>query len=211
MATMQLLGEYGISWTIQDPEGPIEEGVEELIFSGGGNMGHWYQNNWDLRGKALDLGLPMTILPQTFNSPEDRPYKRVYVREQVSLQFCPHGILAPDLALGLDYSSNIVPRKKLGIFRRRDSERTSRFRWFLRDPAKICQTPEEYLQLAARYEQIVTDRLHFSICGLIQGRDVTLLPNTYHKNEAMYEMWLKDLGCHFQQTPSRRYRSRRAA
>lgn len=211
MATIQLLAEYGISWTVQDPAGPVEDDVEELVFSGGGNMGRRYQNNWDLRGQALKLGLPMTILPQTYNSPEDRPYKRVYVRERMSMKYCPGATLAPDLALGLDYSTDMLPSKRLGVFRRRDAERTSRNRWFFRDPAKRCSTPEEYLELAARYERIVTDRLHFAISGLIVGRDVTILPNAYFKNEAMYEMWLKDLGCHFSPVLNRSVRSRRAA
>lgn len=211
LATAQLFDEYGISWKIQDPSGPVKEGIDELVFGGGGNMGTRYLGNWDMRKKVLDLGLPVTIFPQSFTTPEDRSYKRVYVREGVSLMFCPSGILAPDLALGLDYWSDIEPQRKLGVFLRRDSERTSRLRWFRRDPARMCRTPEEYLHLAARYERIVTDRLHFAICGLILGRHTTILPNAYHKNEAMYETWLKDLGCHFARRRDRSGLLRRAA
>jgi hypothetical protein len=47
------------------------------------------------------------------------------------------------------------------------------------------------------FEHIVTDRLHFAIAGLMTGRDVSLLPNGYHKNRSMYETWLEDLGCHW--------------
>jgi exopolysaccharide biosynthesis predicted pyruvyltransferase EpsI len=73
--------------------------------------------------------------------------------------------------------------------------------WFPRDPVKLCRTPDEYLHLAARYESIVTDRLHFAICGLLLGRQVVLLPNSYHKNRSMYETWLRDLGCMFAPEP----------
>ena len=119
------------------------------------------------------------------------------MRERASLRYCEHGVLAPDLALGLDYENHVPPTRGRGIFLRRDGESVVAKRWFSRDPVRICKTPTQYLGLAARYQQIVTDRLHFAICGLIVGRDTTLLPNSYHKNRGMYETWLKPLGCRF--------------
>jgi exopolysaccharide biosynthesis predicted pyruvyltransferase EpsI len=196
-ATFQLFEVFGIDWQRIDPEACEEVDVEELVFGGGGNMGNRYRNNWELRGKALALGLPMTILPQTFTSVEDRPYKRVYVREQTSLVYCPQATVAPELALGFDCRVAKSPRRETGVFLRRDPERTSATHWFRRDPAKLCRTPQEYLELAAEYEHIVTDRLHFAICGLLLRRDVTLLPNDYHKNRSMHESWLGALGCRF--------------
>jgi exopolysaccharide biosynthesis predicted pyruvyltransferase EpsI len=198
-ATVQLFDIFEIDWRRVDPELPddVDVDVDELVFGGGGNMGSRYRNNWELRGQALALGLPMTILPQSFNSTEDRSYRRVYVRERASLAYCGHATLAPDLALGLDCRVVRAPTKELGIFLRRDTERVSWSRWFRRDPVKLCATPRAYLELAAKYERIVTDRLHFAICGLLLRRDVTLLPNDYHKNRAMHEAWLGALGCRF--------------
>ena len=143
----------------------------------------------------------MTILPQSFTAAENRPYKRVYVRERASLAFCATGILAPDLALGLRRPAPKTPTRGTGVFLRRDPERTGWCRWFRRDPVKLCHTPQEYLDLAASYERIVTDRLHFAICGLLAGRDTTLLPNNYHENRSMHETWLAALGCKFASTP----------
>jgi exopolysaccharide biosynthesis predicted pyruvyltransferase EpsI len=196
-ATGQLFDELGIDWRPCDPQSADPAEFDELVFGGGGNMGTRYRNNWELRGRALALGLPLTILPQSFTSPEERRYQRVYVRERASLAFCPEGILAPDLALGLAPPPCGPPTRGLGVFLRRDPERAAGLRWFSRDPARLCATPRQYLELAARYERIVTDRLHFAICGLLAGRQTTLLPNDYHKNASMFETWLQALGCRF--------------
>lgn len=197
-ATQQMFNVFGIDWQMVRPD--VRPDVDELVFGCGGNMGTLYQNNWELRGQILRHGIPVTIFPQTFNSREDRPYSRVYVRERESLKYCSEGILAPDLALGLNYQTQTKSRYELGVFQRKDPERRSKTRWFKRDPAKICQRPTDYLELAAQYERIITDRLHFAISGLIVGRDVTLLPNSYHKNRSMHETWLAALGCRFAET-----------
>jgi exopolysaccharide biosynthesis predicted pyruvyltransferase EpsI len=192
-STFQLFNSYGIRWKLLSLEDPSD--VDELVFAGGGSMGTFYRGNWELRGRALALGLPMTILPQSFITPEDRPYHRIYIRERRSLGNCPTGILAPDMALGLEYTSRTPPRYETGIFIRRDREAAFKKSWRLRDPARICKTTQEYLELAAQYRRIITDRLHFAICALILGRETTLLPNSYFKNLSMYETWLRDFGC----------------
>ena len=209
-ATTQLFAHFGIQWKQIGHEGPPAD-VDELVFGGGGNMGTLWEGNWKLRAKCLTWGLPLTIFPQSFTSPEDRPYRRVYVRERASQALHPQGILAPDLALGLNCGPYPAPRRRLGVHLRKDAERGIPRNWFPRDwfprdwfprdPVKLCRTPNEYLQLAARYESIVTDRLHFAICGLLLGRQVVLLPNSYHKNRSMYETWLRDLGCMFAPEP----------
>jgi len=195
--TRQLLEEFGVSWALFDPDTSDPGEFDELVFGGGGNMGTRYVDNWNLRGRLLEFGLPVTILPQSFTSTEDRPYRRVCVRERASMAFCSTGILAPDLALGLRPTPGPPPTRGTGIFLRRDSERLPGVRWFRRDPVRICRTAQEYLALAARYQRIVTDRLHFAISSLIVGRDTTLIANSYHKNASMYDTWLRDLGCRF--------------
>jgi len=195
LATLQLFNEFGIRWQMVDFAKVPD--VDQLVFGGGGSMGTLYRGNWELRARALALGIPLTVLPQSFNSREDRPFARVYVRERGSLRFCEHGLLAPDLALGLDYETRIPATRDLGVFLRKDCERRVPRPWLARDPARICRVPEDYLRLAAKYRRIITDRLHFAISALIVGRDTTLLPNSYHKNQSMYETWLKDLGCRF--------------
>jgi hypothetical protein len=196
-AMCQLFAEFGVRWEHFDPADKPADALDLLVFGGGGNMGTLYENNWRLRGQMQKHGLPIVILPQSFTSPEGRDYDTVFVRETTSLSLCPGGILAPDLALGFDASPAPAPRRRLGVFIRKDQERRVARPWLTSDPAKWCRTPPEYLRLAATYEQIVTDRLHFAICGLIAGRSTTLLANSYHKNEAMHRTWLAGLGCHF--------------
>jgi exopolysaccharide biosynthesis predicted pyruvyltransferase EpsI len=209
IATFQLLDAFGIRWRMQPVDGPAD--VDCLVFSGGGNMGSRYANNHRIRGQALMLGPPLIILPQSFTDCEDRPFARVFVRERASLALRPDGILAPDLALGLAWTSPSRPDRDLGILLRRDRERAGRRRLLVRDPVRMCRTPAEYMGLAARYRRIVTDRLHFAIAGLHAGRDVTLLANDYHKNRSMHETWLADLGCRFAPTLQHALRGSKAA
>ena len=214
MAMAQLFATYGIRWSLVDLDaGPRGvEATDLLVFGGGGNMGTRYGGNHAIRGEALATGLPVVILPQSFTSPEDRPFARVYVREQTSLGLHPGGTLAPDLALGLAWPAPAAATRGLGIFLRRDQERGGRKPLFARDPIRLSRTPAEYLAFAARYQRIITDRLHFAVAGLHAGRDVTLVANDYHKNRSMHDTWLADLGCRFAESPaSALHRGRRAA
>ncbi|MFV0445602.1 MAG: iron-sulfur cluster assembly scaffold protein, partial [Planctomycetaceae bacterium] len=173
---------------------------------GGGNMGSRYMRELEVRRRAVQdavaRGIPIVVLPQSWMSPEPGPFARAYVRERASLQHCPNGILAPDLALGYDYEPRSTgPTKERGLFLRRDSERRVSFQVGEQDPARMCRTPAKYLALASRYSHIITDRLHFAICGLLNRRRVTLLPNSYHKNRSLWETWLADLGCEWANDP----------
>jgi len=199
---IQLFAEYGIRWQLVSPAVPgAADGLDLLVFGGGGNMGSRYPGNHALRTQALATGLPVVILPQSFTGPEDRPFARVFVRERGSLAFRPDGILAPDLALGLATAPVPRPDRELGVFLRRDQERIGRKPLFARDPVRLFRDPFAYLAFAARHRRIVTDRLHFAVAGLHAGRDVTLVANDYHKNRSLHETWLADLGCRFAATP----------
>jgi hypothetical protein len=214
LAMAQLFATYGIRWSLvalqAGPRGL--DGLDVLVFGGGGNMGTRYTGNHELRGRALATGLPLVILPQSFTTPEDRPFHRVYVRERGSLALRPDGILAPDLALGLEWPEALRPTHELGVYLRRDQERGGRKPLLARDPVRLAGTPAAYLAFAARHRRIVTDRLHFAVAGLHAGREVTLVANDYHKNRSMHETWLADLGCRFVASPAEALgRGRRAA
>ena len=214
MAMAQLFATYGIRWSLVDLDAGARglDAVDLLVFGGGGNMGTRYSNNYAIRGRALATGLPVVILPQSFTSPEDRPFARVYVREQISLSLHHGGTLAPDLALGLAWPAHAAATRGLGIFLRRDQERGGRKPLLASDPVRLAGTAAEYLALASRYQRIITDRLHFAVAGLHAGRDVTLVANDYHKNRSMFDTWLSDLGCRFAESPTEALqRNRRAA
>jgi exopolysaccharide biosynthesis predicted pyruvyltransferase EpsI len=195
MAMTQLFAEFGVEWSLLDLDAPVD--IDTIVFGGGGSMGRRSPLNHALRTRALALGPPVVVLPQSFTDREERPFARVFVRERASLGLCPTATLAPDLALGLSWPTPPPPTQDLGVFLRRDQERTGRRLRLARDPVELCQSPEGLLALVACYRRIITDRLHCAIAGLHAGRDVTLLPNNYHKNRSMHETWLAALGCRF--------------
>jgi exopolysaccharide biosynthesis predicted pyruvyltransferase EpsI len=184
----------------------IADRFDEIVISGGANIGSLYPQCVAQRQAVLAHDLPTTIFPQSFTSEDEdiSSYKQVYVREKTSLKIDPSLILAPDLALGYeDVNTVMTPEFETGLFLREDVERkVADDRSSICDPASICWQPTDYLNLASQFAHIYTDRLHFAIAALITGRQATLLPNTYYKNRAMYDTWLADLGCHWLDDPS---------
>jgi exopolysaccharide biosynthesis predicted pyruvyltransferase EpsI len=65
-------------------------------------------------------------------------------------------------------------------------------RWI--DPITWSRTFDEWIHLHAGAKTIVTNRLHSAIIGTILKIPVTLLPNNYHKNRAVWEFSLRERG-----------------
>jgi exopolysaccharide biosynthesis predicted pyruvyltransferase EpsI len=197
-ATCQLFDYFKIDWQEVNLDSVSKE-IEELVYGGGGSMGleSPYLENIELRKKMLATGLPITIFPQSFISPEPLPYKKVFVREKESLKFYPNAVLAPDLALGFKTTVQKRPVKKLTFVLRKDGESVFSHRTLFNDFYQYANNLEDYLNFVANYETVITDRLHVGIATLIAKRRLILLPNSYHKNRSMYETWLKDLGASF--------------
>ena len=204
-ATEQLLDQFGIvygtlNWMAGgDDIDLVLLDVDTVAFAGGGNLGTTYGYCTELRRRYHDCGKSLVVMPQSITDQgEDLSvYDRIYLREQSSLDACPGGILAPDLALGFNPPQIEVERDiPLGVFVREDDENAiGPLEQSLGDPIKLCDSVTEYLALAGRCETIYTDRLHFAISGLIMGSKVFLLPGSYFKNRAVFDTWLADLGC----------------
>eukprot|EP00903_Cladosiphon_okamuranus_P003505 g3503.t1 len=198
LATTQLWERHGIKTTLN----PLEATC--AVFCGGGSIGI-YGGCEDLRNELYPVcreqGIPAVLYSQScFSKNEDLPdiFTHRFARDHFSQKMIPGSTLAPDLALSYrltkDYGPALYPE---GIFLRYDRE--ALFPDSPRnvgDPVKLVpRDPDYYFQLAASYEHIVTDRLHFAIAGLILKRRVTLVPNSYHKNRGIWESWLRDAGC----------------
>ena len=56
------------------------------------------------------------------------------------------------------------------------------------DLVRSCECFEDWLSLHTAAEEIVTNRLYSAIVGVILGHSVTLLPNSYFKNRAVWEV-----------------------
>lgn len=210
-AAFQLLRHFGINFSVTRP--PARAGFDELVLPGGGSMGSFYAVNQRIREQAMASGLPVSVLPQSFITPEHFAYARVFVRERASLDLRSDALLAPDLALGfemprhwrlalgLDARWRRRPDLGEGLWLRRDREGLFAGVRSAGDPAARCRTAFGYLRLAARHTHVITDRLHFAIAALLCGRRATLLPNSYFKNRSMYETWLGALGCGWRDAP----------
>jgi hypothetical protein len=201
-AARQLLEAFGILWQTVNPLAypPGSYSVDCLLLFGGGSMGGPPICR-KIREAAVRTGLPCIVLPQSFHAPEDcSRYRTVYVRERASLELCPNGVLAPDLALGYRFSDAGPPKLGRGVFLRKQGH--SAFPGISKvDPAAFCDTVDDYIRFAGQYEHIVTDRLHLAITSLGLGRKATLLPVAYPKNRSMWETWLRGLGCGWSESP----------
>lgn len=202
-ALRHLLEDFGIGWRtinpVADPPGQAH-GLDVLLLAGGGSMGGPRECQIH-RERGLATGIPCIVMPQSFHGPEDcSRYRTVYVRERASLNLYPRGVLAPDLALGYRFPAVPAPQYERGVFLRAAGHAKFADRAGV-DPAAICYTPEDYFSFVAAYAHVITDRLHLAITAMGLGRRVTLLPVSYHKNRAMWEDWLRELGCEWADEP----------
>lgn len=132
-------------------------------------------------------------------------------RERVSydlmMQVIPAGIdflLDHDTALNLDRSDleNLLQEYRreaytlYGIREDKEAGTPVQRSYFSvwRDPVQRGQTFMDWLRLHADAREIVTNRLHSSICGSILDIPTTLLPNNYFKNRAVWEHSLSHRG-----------------
>lgn len=184
----------------------IPSWADGLLVAGGGNIGRiWDFSNFRKGGfiQAEKRGLRIVILPQSICDPNEYMPSQtiVFVRERESLRHFPDGRIAPDMSFALTADIPLrAPQKRRGVFLRSDHESV-----FGRpsgsDSVRIAKNWREYIELASENEEVVTDRLHFAIASLMAGRKTILLPNAYHKNKSMWDSWLKDVGCGFENTP----------
>lgn len=68
------------------------------------------------------------------------------------------------------------------------------------DPINHCKNFTEWFLLHSQAKAITTNRLHSAIIGLILEKSVTLLPNNYHKNRAVWEYSLREKGVQWTET-----------
>jgi hypothetical protein len=180
-----------------------------IAWGGGGNMGCKHPDPVPgciaLRRELLSKsrGLPIVILPQSWSTVDEFPADIRFCRERISLLYAPPGAqLAPDMGLAYRFDGCIPdPSEQVGICFREDWESIHPPQEGNVNPTPACVTPDEYILLASQFEAIHTDILHFAVAGLIAGRDVTLYPNIYHKNQSMWETWLHDFGCKWSHLP----------
>lgn len=206
--TLQLFEDNNVRVTNdwERDELPDEPGPVDCLVYGGGMVGTIREKGsatrkWLVADYLTKTELPVLALPMShMGSEEPRPPGEyvMFARESKSLKYLPESRLAPDLAF---YWKGTVPAHDTDsdgeTFLRADPLSFVSKHWQrgLGDPVKFVNSLDEYFDLASRFEAIHTDRLMFAICGLLLGRRVTLLPDGSGKNRAIYDDWLKEVGC----------------
>ncbi len=203
LSTLGLMRKWKIPYQIL-PVASLEKGklprnITHLYISGGGNMGSMYPGNKEIRSLACSKNKPVIVLPQTFTNTDENSaqFSQIWVREKRSLALCPEARLAPDMSMALSLDSRKSEgRRNIGVFLREDQEGLfGDYSASFGDPVLLSSNLADYLELIVPYQHIVTDRLHFAIAAQLMERQVTLLPNSYFKNRAMWETWLKKQNC----------------
>lgn len=207
--TLELFKAFNISVHVLNEKEPFlftlpAQDLSAIFFFGGGSMGYRGPSML-LRQKARNFfqnsPVPRILLPQSWRGPEDDSlFSKMYARENLTPPG--HAHLAPDLALAYTVNFDIPPpaRPGVGIWLRRDGEsNTAQVSTELPDPITGLHrySAVEYIQRAAIFPALITDRLHMAIAGLLAQRSVVLLPNNYPKNRGVFECWLKNLGASF--------------
>lgn len=203
-ATLRLFRRIGCTITVHDMRSgtlPDVRGYEFVCWGGGGNFGTGYRNAFQSRqeifARAKAAGVPTVVLPCTVYGEGEASPDHLFVRERMSLALYPDATLLPDLAMSYgDPLPDVAPVHDSGLFIRRHEEAShlDLISQSVCDPGELPDH-ETYLRLAGQYQRITTDRLHFAIAGLLMRRNVTLLPNSYGKNRAVWEAWLQSLDC----------------
>ena len=196
LATRQLCDIFEVNHFTVNPlaEDPIPQ-CDKLLLFAGGNIG--YPKCAAIRRKAHESGIPCWMLPQSVFREEELPFERLFFRESKSRDIIGKGEVVPDLALGFYFPEMDCSKNGDETFLRATNESVFIYipRKQRKDPASFCHTPEEYWEYASQFKHITTDRLHFAICGIAMKSNVTLLPVYYHKNRTMFDEYLEDLGC----------------
>ena len=202
----------------------LQAGPEDVVYiQGGGSFApFWCGDVLHELAKGLRDYRMVIVGPQTFFG--DETYLRenllpvltaetsaqvhIFTRELVSLEFLKK-IVPPHVHLDVDHDTALnltmedfgeirVRRKYRYYAIRRDKEARAmeKFDPFLMwsDPIPLAKDFADWLDLHAGARELVTNRLHSAIVGTLLKKQVTLLPNSYHKNRAVWEYSLRERG-----------------
>ena len=131
----------------------------------------------------------------------------LFARERATFEYL-QDILPKDIPLKLDHDTAVYLERKdlltdnshrryrLAVIRT-DTEYANYPSfgndWIRLDPVAYCKSFEHWLKVHDSASEIVTNRLHSAIAGAILGVPTAVLPNSYHKNRAMWEHSLRNL------------------
>lgn len=174
-----------------------------FIYSGGSAWGPNYSHAGDICAFISRFTDNLVVLPSTFYNSAPKVRGAMFRRDEFeSREACPRSIFCHDMALylmakGLKYDFG-APDIPLGYAFRRDRESSRRFEEAqdsidLSGLGNHMSNGEDFLREIARYETIVTDRLHIGIGAAILGRKVRLHSGKDFKIRAIYRTSLSHM------------------
>jgi exopolysaccharide biosynthesis predicted pyruvyltransferase EpsI len=204
--TMILLNKLNIQVDYVDQTTDSKNDV--LLIDGGGNFVDYYKDVRKFLEAKKDSYKQIVLLPHTIYGEKQKAILpklgsniTIFCRERISYDFVKEYAkncevyLWHDCAFYNDFKS--ITKKGLGVLNafREDTESvhgnlpSDNFDISLNGWAK--KPLDIFLEKLNQYETINTDRLHAAIVATLLGKTVNLYPNSYFKNQAVYEYSLK--------------------
>jgi len=204
--TKIVLNELNISENYVEIDSPKINDV--LFIDGGGNFVDYYSDVRDFLTKNRDFYKEIVILPHTIFGDEQINTLNnlsgnitVFCREKVSYNFVKEKLLKGNVYLWHDCEFyNAFPKSPDGIGAlntfRKDKEsifnNVPNANNDLSYNGYATKPLDELIDSLKQYEEINTDRLHIAICATLLGKNVNLFPNSYYKNEAVFDYSLRN-------------------
>jgi exopolysaccharide biosynthesis predicted pyruvyltransferase EpsI len=189
---------------------------KHVFIAGGGNLVEGLYNNMARLLGGLDRGQQLYLFPSTVSGYEAllgqlRGRTRMLTRERVSFRHVREHLGEADTALGHDAAFALadrlqaafriaihqVPPQKTARFYRKDKEGkiaepgdgdlTARADSDWTDPAEAEKAVLAIVPEILACSRIYTDRLHCAILSALLGRYVVLRPNSYFKNQEVFD------------------------
>ncbi len=178
-----------------------------LFIDGGGNLVDYYSDVKKFLLNKSQVYKEIVILPHTIFGESQLSILAsiaskitVFCRERVSAQLVSRRLtdgqvfLWHDCAFYNRFNRVLTGRGVLSAFRQ-DGE--SLLRILPKDNIDVSahayatKPLDELIATLQRYKGVKTDRLHVAICATLLGKEVTLFPNSYYKNKAVFDYSLK--------------------
>lgn len=178
-----------------------------LFIDGGGNFVDYYTDVKNFLIEKPSLYKEIIILPHTiFGNKQIEILNNVtsnlsvFCREKISAEFVANNLtrgstyLWQDCAFYNAFTRIPTGEGTMNAFR---SDKESALDTLPEDNNDIsyngyAQKPlDDLINTLGKYARISTDRLHVAICATLLGKQVKLFPNSYYKNQAVFDYSLK--------------------